>query len=237
VERRRHRRLRRRHGLEQRHQDRHHGNRQSTIDVGEGPSGLALDVPRNRLYCLNRFEGTVSVINTTNDTETGRVSFYDPTPQVIKDGRPFFYDAHLTSQLGNGACAGCHIDGHMDTEAWDLGDPAGAMKTLDEPCNSGVPFAGSCGNWHPMKGPMMTQSLIGSVGTEPLHWRGDREDMNAFTVGFTGLLGANAPPTTAEMDELEAFIATIRFSAESVPDVRRRRAGDRSRLLGRSRER
>ena len=42
---------------------------------------------------------------------------------------------------------------------------------------------------------MMTQTLIGSVGTEPLHWRGDRADMAAFSVGFTGLLGADAPPS------------------------------------------
>jgi hypothetical protein len=62
-----------------------------------------------------------------------------------------------------------------------------------------------------MKGPMMTQTLIGSVGTEPLHWRGDREDMAAFSVGFTGLLGADNPPTPSEMAALEDFIATIRF--------------------------
>ncbi len=58
---------------------------------------------------------------------------------------------------------------------------------------------------------MMTQTLIGSVGTEPLHWRGDREDTAAFSVGFTGLLGADAPPTPSEMQALEDFVATIRF--------------------------
>ena len=58
---------------------------------------------------------------------------------------------------------------------------------------------------------MMTQTLIGSVDTPPLHWRGDREDMAAFTVGFTGLLGADNPPTLAEMAQLESFLATIRF--------------------------
>jgi YVTN family beta-propeller protein len=187
------------------------GARLATIDVGAGPTGIVLDGPRSRLYVLNRFDGTVSSIDTTNDTEVGRVGFFDPTPQVIKDGRPFLDHAHLTSQLGNFACAGCHVDATRDTEDWDLGDPQGAMKALNQPCNTGTGLSGACNDWHPMKGPMMTQTLIGSVGTEPLHWRGDREDTAAFTVGFTGLLGADAPPTPAEMAKLEGFLATIRF--------------------------
>lgn len=187
------------------------GARLATIDVGQGPTGLAIDTPRSRLYVLNRFDGTVSVINTGTDVELGRVAFFDPTPAVIKSGRPFLYDSHLTSPLGNAACSLCHVDATMDTEAWDLGDPQGAMQTFDETCNQGLPVGGTCGDWHPMKGPMMTQTLIGSVGDEPLHWRGDRPDMAAFHVGFTGLFGASSPPTPAEMAELEAFIATIRF--------------------------
>jgi len=187
------------------------GARLATIPVGQGPAALALDVPRSRLYVLNRFDGTVSAIDTATDTELGRVAFYDPTPQIVKDGRPFLYDAHRSSVLGNVSCAGCHVDATMDTEAWDLGDPAGAMKTLDEPCNQGLSVSGTCSDWHPMKGPMMTQSLIGSVGTEPLHWRGDRENMTAFKAGFIGLLGVATPPSDAEMAKLEAFLGTIRF--------------------------
>jgi YVTN family beta-propeller protein len=187
------------------------GTRLATIDVGEGPTGLALDVARSRLYCLNRFSATVSVIDTGNDTELAQVAFFDPTPASVKQGRPLLYDAHRTSQLGNASCAGCHVDATRDTEAWDLGDPAGALDPLAAPCNSGLPFAGPCNDPHPMKGPMMTQTLIGAVGTEPLHWRGDRKDLSAFTVGFTGLLGADAPPSPAEMKQLETFLASIRF--------------------------
>ncbi|HEY2387453.1 MAG TPA: hypothetical protein VGK30_10860 [Candidatus Binatia bacterium] len=187
------------------------GARQATIDVGHGPTGLALDTARSRVYCLNRFDGTVSSIDTTSDTEVGQVAFFDPTPAVIKTGRPFLYDSHLTSGLGNASCALCHVDATMDTESWDLGNPTDAMQTFDETCNQNIPFSGTCGDWHPMKGPMMTQTLIGSVGTEPLHWRGDRPDMAAFHVGFTGLLGAAAPPSPPQMQQLEDFIATIRF--------------------------
>ena len=184
------------------------GSRLATIDVGAGPTGLVLDETRSRLYVLNRFEATVSAVNLATNLEVGRASFFDPTPAVIKNGRPLLYDAHLTSQLGNFACAGCHIDATRDTEDWDLGDPQGAMKTLNQPCNTGTGLSGTCNDWHPMKGPMMTQTLIGSVGTEPLHWRGDREDTAAFSVGFTGLLGADSPPSPAEMAKLEAFLAT-----------------------------
>src|SRR5262249_15950455 len=154
----------------------------------------------NRIYCLNRFDATVSVIDTASDTEAGRVGFFDPTPSAIKTGRPLLYDAHRTSLLGNASCAGCHVDATRDTEAWDLGDPNGTMQGLGVPCNSGLPIAGPCNDWHPMKGPMMTQTLIGAVGTDPLHWRGDREHLAAFTSGFTGLLGTAAPPSAAEMD-------------------------------------
>lgn len=187
------------------------GTRLATVDVGQGPTGIALDTARSRLYVLNRFDGTVSSINTGTNVEVGRSTFFDPTPQVIKDGRPFLYDSHLTSVLGNVSCAGCHVDATMDTEAWDLGDPAGAMKTLDVPCDQNMPFSGTCNDWHPMKGPMMTQSLIGSIGTEPLHWRGDREDIGAFTSGFTGLLGVASPPTAPEMTKLGNFLSTIRY--------------------------
>jgi YVTN family beta-propeller protein len=187
------------------------GTRLATIDVGQGPTGLVLDAARSRLYVLNRFDATVSSIDTTSDSELGRVSFYDPTPVQVKNGRPFLYDAHQTSFLGNVSCAGCHVDATMDTEAWDLGDPQGAMKTLDQPCNQSLPLSGACGDWHPMKGPMMTQSLIGSVASPPLHWRGDRENIAAFTAGFTGLLGVAAPPTPVEMTQLQDFLATIHF--------------------------
>lgn len=188
------------------------GQRMGTIAVGAGPTGLAMDGPRNRLYCLNRFDGTVSVINTINDTEVGRVPFFDPTPPVIKTGRPFLYDAHLTSRLGQSSCASCHVDARTDAQAWDLGDPSGVTKSFDQTCDEGTPFVGPCVDWHPMKGPLMTQSLIGSAGGGPLHWRGDREDMHAFSVGFTGLLGAANAPTAAEIDALEAYLATIRFA-------------------------
>src|SRR5690606_20545219 len=54
------------------------------IEVAEGPTGLALDEGRNRLYVLNKFAAEITVIDTTNDTVISSNGFYDPTPAAIK---------------------------------------------------------------------------------------------------------------------------------------------------------
>ena len=50
-----------------------------TIEVGEGPTGIVMDGPRERLYVLNRFEASISVIPTTTEIEieSDRVFFFD----------------------------------------------------------------------------------------------------------------------------------------------------------------
>src|SRR5690606_551709 len=68
-----------------------------------------------------------------------------------------------------------------------------------------------CEDFHPMKGPMTTQTLVGIVGVEPLHWRGDRDDLAEFSGAFVGLLGDDGEPTAAEMRQFEDFLATISF--------------------------
>jgi DNA-binding beta-propeller fold protein YncE len=181
-----------------------------TINVGNGPCGIAYDAARARVYVLNRFDGTVSSISTANDTELGRVSFFDPTPAAVKAGRPVFYDAHATSKLGNASCNSCHVDTRSDVQSWDAGDPSGAMKAFNQTCDQGIPFSGVCADWHPVKGPLMTQNLADTVGFGPLHWRGDREDILAFGGGFTGFLGLASPPPQSQLAAMQAFFATLR---------------------------
>ena len=89
----------------------------------------------------------------------------DPTPALIKAGRGFLYDAKL-SGTGNGSCASCHIDGEMDHLAWNLGDPTADMTSFVQ---DGQTFL-----FHPMKGPMTTQTLRGLQNLAPYHWRGDK---------------------------------------------------------------
>lgn len=173
-----------------------------------GPRGLALR-PGVALYVLNRLSGTISVINPTADAVVREIPIgsYDPTTATILQGRGFLYDAKLS---GNGtvSCASCHIDAEMDLLAWDLGDPQGNLETN----RSVIPIVQQTNTsvFHPMKGPMTTQTLRGLNGLDPLHWRGDRTNFTHFNGAFASLLGGSAL-SPADMDAYRDFINTIRF--------------------------
>lgn len=176
------------------------------IEVGEGPAGLALAEASQRLYVLNRFSASLSVVDTVADAVVATVPYYDPTPEVIKKGRRHLYDTRKTSGLGHISCASCHADARGDRLAWDLGNPAGPMIT------NGQVF-------HPMKGPMVTQTLQDILlvndatpsGRTPLHWRGDRNGLEDFNGTFTNLMSAEAALTGAEMEEMKGFLTNIFF--------------------------
>lgn len=192
------------------------------IGVGQGPSGLAIDDARGRLYVMNRFGASVSVIDLVGETVIESVGYYDPTPETIRAGRPHFYNTQATSGLGQASCASCHVDGRMDRLAWDLGDPSGEVKLLepisdalnDGQHNLGANQAGlntGFEDFHPMKGPMVTQTFQGIIGAEPLHWRGDRDGLEEFNGAFLSLMGDDEMLTPEAMQEFEDFVATITF--------------------------
>jgi YVTN family beta-propeller protein len=183
------------------------------INVGEGPTGLALDEAHSRLYVLNKFNASISIIETATLTEIARVPFYDPTPPAIKVGRKHLYDTHKNSGLGQIACASCHVDARFDRLAWDLGDPSGAFDPVNGQ-NLGMSLPGlntGFQPFHPMKGPMTTQTLQDIIGQEPFHWRGDRDGLESFNGAFITLQGDDAQLTPAEMQQFEDFLATITF--------------------------
>jgi YVTN family beta-propeller protein len=184
-----------------------------TIPVGEGPTGLALDEARGRLYVLNKFASTISVVNLSSQTATASVAVFDPSPPAIKLGRKHLYDTRKTSGLGQASCASCHVDARMDRLAWDLGDPAGATQALvDLNLGGNVPGLNTGFlPFHPMKGPMTTQTLQDIIQHEPHHWRGDRSGIEAFNPAFVGLNGDDVQLTAGEMQEFENFLATIYF--------------------------
>ncbi len=182
---------------------------QPTIEVGEGPTGVVFNEASNRLYVLNKFDASITTIDTLSESVIANNPFYDPTPTAIQTGRKHLYDTHKNSGLGQVSCASCHIDARMDRLSWDLGDPAGDMRVFNQNCNNGV--GGACEDWHPMKGPMTTQTLQDIIGKEPHHWRGDRDGIEEFSGAFMGLLGDDTTLTTSEMQEFEDFLATIAF--------------------------
>ena len=183
------------------------------IEVGEGPTGVALDEPRGLLYVLDKFESALSVVSLASELEILRLPFHDASPAAIRVGRKHLYDTHRTSGLGHIACASCHVDARMDRLSWDLGDPAGSMKSVaGQNFGSNIPGLNTgFQNFHPMKGPMTTQSLQDIIGREPLHWRGDRDGLEEFSPAFVGLQGDDASPSAAEMQEFEDFLATITY--------------------------
>jgi YVTN family beta-propeller protein len=185
------------------------GTRVATINVGEGPTGLAINQSGSRLYVLDRFEGAISVVDTASASEIDRIEFFDPTPDAIVQGRPFLFDSHITSGLGQASCASCHIDGRTDHLAWDLGSPAGAMLPFDQECLGPPPD--NCIPWHPMKGPMVTQTLQGIIGNEPLHWRGEKPGIEDFNVAYTNLQGADSQLTPVEMQRLKNYVGSIAY--------------------------
>ena len=180
-----------------------------------GPRGLALNAAAQRLYVLNRIANSIDIIDTAGlavlkEFPTGS---FDPTPAAIRQGRGFLYDAKLSGS-GTMACAACHIDAEMDLIAWDLGDPTGQMITnvsqTPVPVGNTVILVTTTNVFHPMKGPMTTQTLRGLNGLAPLHWRGDRTNFLNFNVAFPGLMGAPSL-SDADMAAYRDFINTIAF--------------------------
>ena len=167
------------------------------IEVGEGPTGIVLDESRSRAYVLNKFDGSISTIDMGTDMEVGRTAFFDPTPEVIRKGRKHLYDTHTGSGHGHISCGSCHVDARWDRLAWDLGNPAGAMDTV----NGRV--------FHPMKGLKTTQFLIDIIGrgNGNLHWRGDRDSFHDFAGAFVDLQGTDEPLDAQGMQEFSDFLA------------------------------
>ena len=172
-----------------------------------GPRGLALlplNGGANMLYVLNRISNTISIVSLPGNAVTVEIptGSFDPTPAAIRNGRGFLYD-HKLSGNGTGACASCHIDAEMDLLAWNLGNPDGDMTYLQQKPGQLLAF-------HPMKGPMTTQTLRGLVNTEPYHWRGDKPDFAAFNGAFAALLGG-VELSNGDMTAFTNFIDTIAF--------------------------
>jgi YVTN family beta-propeller protein len=173
------------------------------IGVGKGPTGLALDERRNRLYVLNRFENTLSVVDTSTFKEVRRQPLgHNPEPEVVQVGRVIFNDAQFSAH-GDIACSSCHAHGQTDGLAWDLGDPNGKMVTIQSVSSKFI--------FHPLKGPMMTQTLRDSIGLEPLHWRGDRNNLSEFNPAFMSLQGGPRQLSEKELDQLTEFVRSLAY--------------------------
>jgi hypothetical protein len=200
---------------------------------GGGPSGVVIDEAHGRLFVLTRFDNSISTVNIASKTEIAHVAMFNPEPASVLVGRRILYDAAFTSSHGDSACASCHIFGDFDSLAWDLGNPDGDMLNnpgpFDNPPNL-ITAVGGYNDFHPMKGPMTTQSLRGMANQGPMHWRGDRTGGNdepnvqpssgsfnehlgfmKFQVAFEGLLGRSGPIPEQDMSAFADFILQVMY--------------------------
>ncbi|MEX2207085.1 MAG: hypothetical protein WEF50_12725 [Myxococcota bacterium] len=227
-----------------------------------GPGGVVLDEANDRLYVLTRFDNAISIVDTNTQTETAHLPVHSPESSSITNGRRFLYDSNFSSSNGEASCASCHVFGDFDSLAWDLGDPAGSWSPNNNPfvrlnppaqnfaivgpvLNSLVPGSVVPGNvdFHPLKGPMTTQTLRGMDHGGPMHWRGDRSGgtaqnspgydgtpgaldetlaFQAFNPAFVGLLGRQAQISAGDMLAFTNFILQVQLPPNPI------RALDRS---------
>ena len=200
------------------------------IDVtGGGPAGLILDEPNGRLFVYTRFDNGISMVDLASRLELAHWNFPDQEPLAVVEGRPFLYDARNSSANGEASCASCHTFGDMDQLGWDLGNPDDVLTSNPMSIQFAPPVAppglngvGVTNVFHPMKGPMTTQTLRGMQHGGAMHWRGDRSNgffgsspddedqaFRNFIVAFEGLLGREQPISNGDMQRFTDFALSL----------------------------
>ena len=210
------------------------------IATGGGPAGLAL--AGSRLFVYTRFANRVEVYDVSGTPGPPLQTLALPTaePDSVVEGRPFLYDAVATSGNGEASCSSCHIFGDFDSLGWNLGNPDD-VTTANPQLIVGVP-PGSGPDFHPMKGPMTTQTLRGLSTHSAMHWRGDRSNgffnpsppdctqvsedacdeevsFKNFIVAFEGLVGQENHITGVDMQKFTDFALQLALPPNPVANL------------------
>ena len=201
-------------------------NAQQHISVPDGPAGLALSTDGKRLFVYSHIAHRVSIVDTATRAVLRTVALFSPDSLRVKTGRRILYDANATSSNGTTSCASCHAFADLDHLAWDLGNPDDAQKNNTNAYVANSPR--TTPRFHPMKGPMTTQTLRGMVGHGPTHWRGDRTgstrqvvrgkletleeaSFKEFNSAFVGLLGRQTALSDADMQAFTDFAMALKM--------------------------
>ena len=154
------------------------------IPVGHHPRDLALSPDGDRLYTSNMVSDNVSVIDTDTLSVVNTFALAeDSRSTIIQQGERIFLTSRPDEIARDNwmACASCHFDGGSDGQIW-LGTEGGARNT---------------------------PILRGIVGTLPLHWSGDRPNVQSFQETLTRLMGGTGL-SQSELDALAAYLNSLR---------------------------
>lgn len=187
-------------------------NASAASPVGFGTHGVLLDEARGVLYTYEQGDNSFHVYAANPGAGTVSAPLhprnpigFDITPDSVIAGRFHFNNAR-NSAFGTDSCATCHYRGHFDGLGWDLGDFSGDLPTA-----TGQPlppldriFA------RDNKLVKVTMSLRGIEETPPFHWRGDRDDLQAFGDAQVGLLGGQ-PLDQQALEAIDDFIFSLSY--------------------------
>ncbi len=156
------------------------------IPVGANPVALALDPNGEFVYCANRLDDSISIIEAAaNLLVRTLVLGTPPPPGKLLQGERFFHSAARTFQ-GQFSCTSCHPDRGIDALQYDLEPDGIGINILDN------------------------RNLRAVEGTAPFKWKGSNPDIStqcgsrtAKWIMRTGWLSAT------EVVSLAAYIRSI----------------------------
>lgn len=151
---------------------------------GSGPRGLALAPDGQRLFVANYFSGTVAVLETAAARVDATIPLGpQPPADAARRGEIYFHDALRCFQHWH-SCATCHPNGRVDALPWDfMRDGIGNGKDVI--------------------------SMVDMQFTSPHNRRATRATPKECI--RTGVTGSHIlVPTPAEVDDLLAYVETLR---------------------------
>lgn len=174
------------------------GSVQKLINVGNGPTGIALAGDGETAWVYNSFDHTLTLLKGSRDTgkdisnaATVRVNAILPqaeqerfSPEALAGRRLFFSatDARMNNPATGISCGTCHLEGREDGHVWNFPD-----------------------------GPRQTPSLQGRkmMQTAPFHWNGEFANLLSFmTHTVSNRMGGSGVSEAMEA-QLAAFIEAM----------------------------
>jgi YVTN family beta-propeller protein len=159
--------------------------RAAAIRVGQNPRAVRVSPDGTKVYIYNTLDFAVGVYDaqTMRPLASVKVCGTPKTPEWVR-GKVLFNTANYPMSARRWvSCSSCHPDGHHDARVWQ--NPEGLRKTT---------------------------ALFGVAHTHPLHWSGDRDEVQDFEytirsplMAGAGLLHGSIKPkrgfTPVELDE------------------------------------